>query len=396
MLLNFTAKMEHQNQANSNVKRPRDDDECEQRKIQRSASAAELEHTTKITDLNDDCLTKMFGYLNLQSLFNVAVANEWLRPAANEVYKRKFDTKIVKISGLDYRRKKKQYSVPKEYGSNGIRIVTLKTSLQYLRCFGPSVSNLKIIYQAAETKRYEYVHQYISDYCADTLACIEFQSMPNIPIKQFQKVFVNVKEVAVINTVLEQHLQSFAEWFPNLSCLKLHYSQRGQCFTTEPFQHLEQLSVFGPHAFYPNGFVTDVLRGAHQLTRVDVYIFGEEEFPIESLLDMIKDKPLLAEFTYEASKICHPMAVDLAAVHRIINEHPALLELVLPQYQFPLDGVHALIDQLDSLKEFRFIMRHSEYNDLVLQLNNEWCSTSYRFWYYNDDTTLATFCRKMR
>lgn len=49
----------------------------------------------KITDLDDDCLEKIFGYLNLRCLFNVAAANVWLRPAVGVVYKRKFVSKII-------------------------------------------------------------------------------------------------------------------------------------------------------------------------------------------------------------------------------------------------------------------------------------------------------------
>lgn len=49
----------------------------------------EPKSTTKIIDLNDDCLVKIFEYLNIQNLLNVALANDWLRSAANDLYKRK-------------------------------------------------------------------------------------------------------------------------------------------------------------------------------------------------------------------------------------------------------------------------------------------------------------------
>lgn len=55
---------------------------------------------TKIIDLNDDCLVKIFKSLNIEDLFNVAVANEWLRPAANSVYKRKFGAKKIHLNGV--------------------------------------------------------------------------------------------------------------------------------------------------------------------------------------------------------------------------------------------------------------------------------------------------------
>lgn len=42
--------------------------------------------TIKIVHLNDDCLMKFFEDSNIGNLLNVAIANEWLRPATAEVY----------------------------------------------------------------------------------------------------------------------------------------------------------------------------------------------------------------------------------------------------------------------------------------------------------------------
>lgn len=58
-------------------------------------------HPKKIIDLKNDCLAKIFGYLNLQSLFNVARANEWLRPAAASVYDRKYGDIKISINSCD-------------------------------------------------------------------------------------------------------------------------------------------------------------------------------------------------------------------------------------------------------------------------------------------------------
>lgn len=55
----------------------------------------------KITDLDDVCLEKIFDRLDLHSLFNIAVANEWLRPSARFIYKRKFGTQIVCLTAIE-------------------------------------------------------------------------------------------------------------------------------------------------------------------------------------------------------------------------------------------------------------------------------------------------------
>lgn len=81
--------------------------EMGQRKIERSPKHSKRQRlensdekpavavsTMKIIDLNDDCLVKIFGHLGLNELFNVSIASEWLRPAARDVYKHKFGTKL--------------------------------------------------------------------------------------------------------------------------------------------------------------------------------------------------------------------------------------------------------------------------------------------------------------
>lgn len=82
-----------------NPKRRRaDDDSLLPKLAECHQSNAVHQSPIKITDLYDDCLAKCFEYLDLRSLFNVSVANEWLRPAANDVYKRKFGRKMVQIT----------------------------------------------------------------------------------------------------------------------------------------------------------------------------------------------------------------------------------------------------------------------------------------------------------
>lgn len=90
-----TQQSENADGSSLNLKRKHEnDDSPTESKYQRPATP---EQPTKCTDLNDDCLQKIFEHLNLIELFNVAVANEWLRPAAGIVYKRKFGMKKVEM-----------------------------------------------------------------------------------------------------------------------------------------------------------------------------------------------------------------------------------------------------------------------------------------------------------
>lgn len=136
------------------MKRVHEDDEfTQQSKSQRLESSGESVHTMKIIDLNDDCLMTIFGYLDLSSLFNVAISNEWLRPAAGYVYQRKFGMTTVNIGGCDdYRRNTRSKDRDNHFtkhntlnvGYAGIDVYGLKTCLQYLHYFGPFIRNLTI------------------------------------------------------------------------------------------------------------------------------------------------------------------------------------------------------------------------------------------------------------
>lgn len=102
---------------------------------------------TNISDLSDDCLEVIFGYLDLRSLFSVAVSKECLRVAARSVFSRKFRATTVNIYIV---------AVPcdsHDYALDDftpvvcwITINDLKLCLQFLRCFGSAITKLEITY----------------------------------------------------------------------------------------------------------------------------------------------------------------------------------------------------------------------------------------------------------
>lgn len=231
------------------MKRAGKNDDGQRNKLQRIESPDEpMKPATKIVDLNDDCLMKIFGYLDLQSLFSVAIANEWLRPAANDVYKRKFGTKLINICKCDdYRPVTRAYGrgehvaydhrVPihlidlqaKPSQIHSFQICGLKTTLLYLRCFGSSIKDLKICYNRSTSKRYGYVHQYINDYCTESLVSLSFKQMTEtMSIEQFQKNFVNVEEIDFLFSNFGD--QSFFKCFPNLIRLRIYRVRTVQNF----------------------------------------------------------------------------------------------------------------------------------------------------------------------
>lgn len=365
-------------------KRQQKNDESKQCKSQRLASPVKSVDPTKITDVNDDCLVNFFEHLDPQNLLNVAMANANLRPAAAEVYKRRFDKKLVRIERCETRPNtraaarndcmNKSFALEFDTESDTITIRGLKTCLMYLRCFGPYITDLLIDYGKSKSmsKHYEHVHQYINDYCAGSLISFAFYYMQkDAIIEQFQKGFANVKKVRIFDNCLILQSPSFVKWFPELRDLKLN-DLRAYRFIEKPFQHLEHLYIGVSYAHH-SGFLretiaTNLLNGIHQLKILQIE--SEHVIPLTSIdiwLDVIKEQSSITEFYVEDNG---PM--NTAEVSRLIEENSTLIGLILPNYRLTIDDAIVLVRQLNSLMKFMFQMLDSEYSQLVSQLDDKW------------------------
>lgn len=137
----------------------------------RKLNVVEQRSTMKITDLNDDCLQIIFGFLDLRDVFSVAVSSEWLRFAAGSVFTRKFVKRSLLI---DIHRRCQNKAIdtfntaPTAFW---IKVQDMKTCLQFIRCFGTSITQV-VISRQLNNKYSEYLDQYLSEYCSNTLVDI--------------------------------------------------------------------------------------------------------------------------------------------------------------------------------------------------------------------------------
>lgn len=179
------------------------------------------EQVSEITDLYDDCLERIFMLLDLESLLNVTLSNKWLGPAANIVYKLKFDSfKVCLHNVIDSNPNAAPIVVNCE--ADAIIIRHFKVCLQFLRSFGSSVQVLEIHYGHSDSKRYDYVHEYVNQYCSESLDKIGFFFMPPVAIKNFTKPFANVHIIQMYSCDLSDQFLSFIKWFPNAFLMNIH------------------------------------------------------------------------------------------------------------------------------------------------------------------------------
>lgn len=340
-----------------------------QRLFAKSQPSVSSDEPMKITDLVDDCLVKIFEHLDVCNLFNVAVANEWLRPAVGAVYKRKFGVMEIRIVANHYA---SASGLEPYISSKVICIIGLKMCLQFLRCLGPSISNLNIRYYGWHRKQCNHIHHYMNTFCTDSLVNIEFWDKPNgNRIKQFEKPFVNVRLVKVCCSCLGDQLPFYQQWFPNMRSLELDNVRTIQHIRTS-FPCLEDLRV----SINDNGDLgctkmkaISLLRQYPQLHSLEIRTSKRQT--MDTLLNIIKYNQTICNL--KIKMYWFVAVINFSDIERLTQEHPLLIELELAGFKFSTDDVITLVGQFNWLKQFRFqIINRVEYDRLVSKLDSRW------------------------
>lgn len=95
----------------------------------------------KITDLNFDCLQRCLQHLNIEELLNIADSNKQLKYVARYIYARKYKGQAISLFGMKC---KISENITFLRLRNIWLIVSLKWSLQFLRCFGDLAPDIEI------------------------------------------------------------------------------------------------------------------------------------------------------------------------------------------------------------------------------------------------------------
>lgn len=177
------------------------------------AEQMEVERQIRITDVNNDCLEKVFKYLEFKDLLNVAVSNAQLRGAAKLAFTAEYRLQSFHVVCTE----------PEEKILHR-KIENLKMGLQALRCFGDQISHLEIscIMDAYNIDiHFQRLLGYVSEYCAASLTNITVNRCPIRAWNQVQTQFKNVRKVHMNNSSVDGQLIN--RLFPNMQCLSLGY-----------------------------------------------------------------------------------------------------------------------------------------------------------------------------
>lgn len=143
-----------------------------------------------ITDVNQFCLEHILMYLDFEDLLSVADANKYLKLATIKPFAQKYGWKLIHLRHIIRGKYKAQ---------NEIKIQDLKIIFQLLRCFGQSISKLKIhyleyhVYNISYDKNYHRIMDYVNEFCTESLTNVEIY--PIVGFEHFKRPFVNVVEL---------------------------------------------------------------------------------------------------------------------------------------------------------------------------------------------------------
>lgn len=334
-----------------------------------NAESAEEIELKSITNICYDVLERIFDLLDLESLLHVAQTCKHLQIAAATKYRKKYGKKRIFVSA-DLMCGYEKQGIYK-YKNETNFIIGMKFCLPLLRCFGENILFLGV-QNSDRIACNDYMHQYINQYCADTLNNILFFGKAESSNESFPKPFKNVQLVCSHHSGIMKQLPNFVNLFPNLRRLQIGgCSIRDNISTAVLLPLLEHLGIDFTCDLAEKS-VTDLLHANKQLQSIKFSFGNYSKLTMSKLLDMISGNKLISELMV-TKRNNTVIDVNASELLRLASEHLTLIKLDLQPCLLEVDDAIAFIGILNSLKLFKFqVENHSEYDRLLSKLDSEW------------------------
>lgn len=127
-------------------------------------------HSTKITHLLKECLELIFSHLNMEELFNMALANRRFTKIAALLFERKYGDMTIRVHPYEIYAYKDEYRLHEQFD---IGWVGPFNEFAFLRIFGGSISKLHIVSLVGK-EMMDAINSYASEYCSSANVTIRF------------------------------------------------------------------------------------------------------------------------------------------------------------------------------------------------------------------------------
>lgn len=198
--------------------------------------AASEDGITKITDLSDYCLERIFDYLDIWDLLSIAESNTTFQYPAGLVFKRKYP--LVYISE----------TTCKIGGRHHPKIIEFK---RLFLAFGDFISKIMLVY--SNQKKNKKVLDNISKYSLRSLVGIELYSFPRGCLNKLPKLFQKVESIYLYGCDLSDESLLLSEIFPNVRFVLYSdeykkYKSNIQIITNFPYLKTLHLRCINPNS----------------------------------------------------------------------------------------------------------------------------------------------------
>lgn len=212
-------------------------------KLKVSKISSKIPKVTTIENLNDYCLLKIFEYLSLNDLVNVAVSSPRFNSSTCIVFTHKFAKNVITITNEVLPRSS---SIKTLYDPQ----ISQMPSVLLLKSFGHLVEQLRVNYKEDCNRFNHELEQAIIKYSTDYVTEIKFIKADKFAFVQISKPMKAVTKVVFTGCVVNQFISEFNKWFPNANSLELLEStilSAGDVKCIEQkFPKLEHLAIVNP------------------------------------------------------------------------------------------------------------------------------------------------------
>lgn len=149
----------------------------------------------QLVDINYDCLRRIFEFLDVNDLINVAEADDNFIAAATDVFLQRLRKATSKIS---------------------VESDIFATCLSHFGHISPGISvGFGQIHDSEWQKN-------IEKYCRKSLHHLNVHNLNENHFERIQKPFINVRKLVISESTLGRKMSQMNLWFPNLVCLNLY------------------------------------------------------------------------------------------------------------------------------------------------------------------------------
>lgn len=339
-----------------------------------SPEIAKKPEERSITNIYYDCLERIFDFLDLESLLNLAQTCKRLQIAAVHKFNEDYSEKQFILQCIHTASSECHEII--EHDHDDVDIIGMKLCLPFLRVFGAKLKYIQVIMYTGTVACNSYIDQYLNRYCADNVVDLEYELKNYFVAESMVKPFRNLHTLIFQHSSLKQ-MPNFVDWFPQVTHFEIDDCSTGRDdFIAATLPKLEHLQLAIDCGMSEKN-VINILRANKHLRCLDMYIGNTIEMTMTQLLNMINTNKSLTTvklLSYEGGAT----AVNRSELLRFVKEHRDVVELDLSPYVLSPHDAITFIDALDSLKSIQFLTENrDEFGHLLNRSQTKWKHSNY-------------------